>query len=64
MPLKTNFWLEIRLIYNLQSSPVITTRNCYTCSRLHSLQSLHANIPFYLFGASGIHLENFETADR
>jgi hypothetical protein len=45
----------------LQSSPVVTTRNYYMVTLLHSLESLHANIPFYLFGASGIHLE---TADR
>jgi hypothetical protein len=45
----------------LQFSPVVTIRNYYTITHLHSLQSLHANTPFYLFGPSGIHLENFET---
>jgi hypothetical protein len=43
---------------------VITTCNYYTVTHLHSLQSLHANIPFYLSGASGIHFENFETVNR
>jgi hypothetical protein len=62
MPLKTPFRLLIRLI---TTSLVVTTFNYYTVTHLHSLQFLHANIPFYLFGASGIHLENFEilTAD-
>jgi hypothetical protein len=39
---------------------VVTTITYYTITYLHSLQSLHSNIPI-LFGASGIHLE---TADR
>jgi hypothetical protein len=42
------------------TSLVVTTRNYYTVTHLHRLQSLQANISFYLFGASGIHLENFE----
>jgi hypothetical protein len=45
-------------------SLVVTSITYYTVTHLHSLQSLHANIPFYLFGASAIHVENFETADR
>jgi hypothetical protein len=58
MPLKTPFWLLIGFITILQ---VVTTITFYAIARLHYLQFLHANIPFYLFGASGIHLENFET---
>jgi hypothetical protein len=58
MPLKTPFRLLIGFITILQ---VVTTVTYYTVTHLHSLQSLHANIPFYLFRASGIHLE---TADR
>jgi hypothetical protein len=41
----------------LQFSPVATIRNYYTVTHLQSLQSVHSNIPFYLFGVSGIHLE-------
>jgi hypothetical protein len=40
---------------------VVTTITYYTVIHLHSLQSLHADIPFYQLGASGIHLE---TANR
>jgi hypothetical protein len=58
MPLKTPFGFVIGFI---TISLVVTTRNYYTVTHLHSIQSLHANISFYLFGASGIHLENFET---
>jgi hypothetical protein len=58
MPLKTPFRLSGRFITILH---VVTTIAYYTGTYLHSLQSLHANIPFYLLGASGIHLENFET---
>jgi hypothetical protein len=42
----------------------LTVRNYnyfYAVTHLHNLKSFHANIPFYVFGASGIHLE---TADR
>jgi hypothetical protein len=39
---------------------VVTTNTYYTVTQLHSLQSVHSNIPI-LFGASDIHLE---TADR
>jgi hypothetical protein len=39
---------------------VVTTITRYTVTHLHSLQSVHSNIPI-LFGASGIHLG---TADR
>jgi hypothetical protein len=52
--MKAPFGLLIGFINN---PPVVTTRNYYTVTHLHSLQSLHANSPFYLFGASGIHLE-------
>jgi hypothetical protein len=54
----TQFGLLIRFITILQ---VATSIAFYTVTHLHSLQSLHANVPFYLFGASGIHLD---TADR
>jgi hypothetical protein len=57
MPLKTPFWLVIRFITILQ---VVTSITFYTVTHLHSLQSVHSNIPI-LFEASGIHLE---TADR
>jgi hypothetical protein len=57
MPLKMSFWLVIRFITILQ---VVTSIAFYTVTHLHSLQSVHSNIPI-LFGASGIHLE---TADR
>jgi hypothetical protein len=53
---RSDCWLVL-----LQSSPVVTTRNYYTVTHLHGLQSLHANSPFYLFGASGIHLETSKT---
>jgi hypothetical protein len=44
---------------------LLTTHNYYTITHLHSIKSLHANIPYYLFGYSGIYFENFEkTADR
>jgi hypothetical protein len=57
MPLKTPFRLLIRFFfYNLYQSKLHVT-----ITHLHSLQSLHANIPFYLFGASGIHLETSKT---
>jgi fructose/tagatose bisphosphate aldolase len=59
MPLKTPFCLVIRFITLLQ---VVTSITFYNVTCLHSLQSLHTDIPVYLFGASGIHLENFETA--
>jgi hypothetical protein len=57
MPLKTPFRLLISFITILQ---VVTTITYYTVTYLHSLQSVHSNIPI-LFEASGIHLE---TADR
>jgi hypothetical protein len=57
MPLKTPFWMVIGFITILQ---VVTSITYYTVTHLHSLQSVHSNIPI-LFGASGIHLE---TADR
>jgi hypothetical protein len=60
MPLKTPFCLVIRFITILH---VVTTCNYYTGTHLHRLQSLHANIPFYLLGASGIHLETSKTDD-
>jgi hypothetical protein len=56
MALKTPFRLVIRFIYNLT---VVTTITFYTVTYLHSLQFLRAKI-LILFGASGIHLENFE----
>jgi hypothetical protein len=43
--------------YNLTSRHY---NHLYTVTHLHSLQSVHSNIPI-LFGASGIHLE---TANR
>jgi hypothetical protein len=46
-----------------ESLPVVTTCNYYTITHLHSLQSLHTNIPFCLFGAPGIHLETLKTAN-
>jgi hypothetical protein len=57
MPLQTPFFLVIRFITFLQ---VVTSIVFYTVTHLHSLQSVHSNIPI-LFGASGIHTE---TADR
>jgi hypothetical protein len=60
MPLKTPFRLLIHFITILQ---VMTTMTGYTATNLHSLQSSHVTIPFCLFAASGIHLENFETAE-
>jgi hypothetical protein len=36
----------------------------YCCYTFTQLKSLHASIPFYLFGASGIRLETSKTADR
>jgi hypothetical protein len=56
MPLKTPFGLLIGFITVLQ---VVTTITYYTLTHLHSLQSLHSNIPI-LFGAFGIHLETAE----
>jgi hypothetical protein len=58
MVLKTPLRLLIGLITDFQ---VVTTITYYAVTHLHSLQSVLSNIPFYLFGASGIHLE---TADR
>jgi hypothetical protein len=57
MPLKTPLRLVIGFITILH---VVITITYYTVTYLHSLQSVHSNIPI-LFGASGIHLE---TADR
>jgi hypothetical protein len=57
MPLKTPFGLLIGFVTILH---VMTTITYHTVTHLHSLQSVHSNIPM-LFGASGIHLE---TADR
>jgi hypothetical protein len=54
--LETPFRLAIGFITILH---VVTTITYYTITHLHSLQSMHSNIPI-LFGASGIHLE---TAD-
>jgi hypothetical protein len=61
MPLKAPFWLVIRFITILL---VVTSITFYIVTHLHSLQSLQANIPFYLFGASGMHFETSKTADR
>jgi hypothetical protein len=55
--LVTPFRLLIGLITILH---VVTTVTYYTVTHLHSLQSVHSNIPI-LFGASGIDLV---TADR
>jgi hypothetical protein len=60
MPLKTLFGLLIRFIYNFTSHNYNYLLHYYLFTQLHSLQSVHSNIPI-LFGASGIHLE---TADR
>jgi hypothetical protein len=57
IPLETPLGLVIGFINHSQ---VVTTFTYYTVTHLHSLQSVHSNIPI-LFGASGIHLE---TADR
>jgi hypothetical protein len=57
MPLETPFGLVIGFITILH---VVTTITYYTVTLLHSLQSVHSNIPI-LFGASGIQLE---TVDR
>jgi hypothetical protein len=57
IPLKTPFRLVIGFITILD---VVTTITYKTVARLHSLQSVHSNIPI-VFGASVIHLE---TADR
>jgi hypothetical protein len=56
MPLKTLFWLVIGFITILQ---VIASITFYTVTHLHSLQSVHSNIP-NLFGASGIYLETVD----
>jgi hypothetical protein len=57
MLLKTPFILVIGFITIVH---VVATITYYTVTYLHSLQSVHSNIPI-LFGASGIYLE---TADR
>jgi hypothetical protein len=59
MPLRQAVRIVNSFYYNPQ---VVTTITYYTVTHLHSLQSLHANIPFYLFGVYGIHLETSQTA--
>jgi hypothetical protein len=54
MPPKTPIWLVIGFITILQ---VVTSITFYTVTHLHSLQSVHSDIPI-LFGASGLSLEN------
>jgi hypothetical protein len=51
--------VQIRKLVLFTISHVVTTITFYTVTHLHSLQSVHSNIPI-LFGASDIHLE---TAD-
>jgi hypothetical protein len=63
MPLKTPFRLLIGFINHSQVVTtilqVVISVTFYTVTHLHSLQSVHTNIPI-LFRASSIHLE---TAD-
>jgi hypothetical protein len=57
MPLKAPLELVICFIKILQ---VVASITFYTVTHLHSLHSVHSNIPIQS-GASGIH---FETADH